>query len=71
MEYEPFTYQVHKNGTVQVFRGGRCVTTLGGPRGEALAIDLENADEEHVQYLLQRATGNYKRGNERRRGSGR
>jgi hypothetical protein len=65
MTYEPFSYQVRKNGAVHIFRGGRCIATLGGPRGAALASDLEDADEECVQYLLQRATGNYKRGNER------
>lgn len=65
MTYEPFTYQVRKNGTVHIFRGGRCVVTLGGSRATTLVSDLEGADEEYVQYLLQRATGNYKHGNER------
>jgi len=65
MTYEPFTYQVRKSGAVHIFRNGRCIATLGGSRGAALAADLEDADEEHVQYLLQRATGNYKHGNER------
>ena len=40
--------------------------TLGGERGRCLAGDLDDADETLVQYLLQRATGNFKRGNERR-----
>jgi len=41
------------------------VMTLGAERARRLADDLEDADETHVQYLLRRATGNFKRGNER------
>jgi hypothetical protein len=40
--------------------------TLGGKRAEKLAEELANAQEEvEVQKLLQRVTGNFKRGNER------
>lgn len=42
--------------------------TLGGVRAEKLAGELAEADEEEAQALLQRATGNFKRGNERRKG---
>jgi hypothetical protein len=39
--------------------------TIGGKRGQKLTQDLANApDEARVQYLLQRITGNFKRGNE-------
>ncbi len=42
--------------------------TLGGKRAQKLAINLANAEEEaEVQALLQRVTGNFKRGNERQR----
>jgi len=68
MDQGPFRYQVRKDGVVRIFRGGRCVTTVSGPRGRALASELNGADDEYVQYLLQRASGNYKRGNERREG---
>ena len=63
---ERFSYQTTKDGVVRVFWEGRCVTTLGGGRGDALAAELAAADDEQVQALLQRATGNFKRGNERR-----
>lgn len=67
MANETFDYQAHKNGTVRIFWEGRCVMTLGGERGEKLRAALEAAEfEEEVQSLLQRATGNFKRGNERR-----
>ena len=67
MGHETFSYRVHKNGVVRIFWEGRCVMTLGGARGQKLASELAEADEEDIQYLLQRATGNFKRGNERQR----
>jgi hypothetical protein len=41
------------------------VKVLAGSAGAKLAAALEGADDETVQALLQRATGNYRRGNER------
>jgi hypothetical protein len=65
MAHEIFTYQTHKNGITRIFWEGRCVVTLGGKRGQELAGALADADEKEVQSLLQRAIGNFKRGNER------
>jgi hypothetical protein len=62
---EPFTWQVTGDGAVRVFRGGRLVVTVGGSRAATLAAKLDGADEEQAQQLLARATGNYRRGNER------
>ncbi|MFC1682947.1 hypothetical protein ACFL0G_01900 [Candidatus Zixiibacteriota bacterium] len=67
MGQETFSYRIHKNGIVRIFWEGRCVLTLGGPRGEKLAKKLAEADEKNVQRLLQRATGDFKRGNERQK----
>ncbi|MGB5048548.1 MAG: hypothetical protein WBO46_06405, partial [Caldilineaceae bacterium] len=67
MGNETFSYQAHKGGVLRIFWEGRCVITLGGSRGEKLLSQLGAAEfEEDVQALLQRATGNFKRGNERR-----
>lgn len=66
MGHETFSYQAYKSGIVEIFWEGRCVMTLGGARARRLADGLKDADEPTVQYLLQRATGNFKRGNERR-----
>lgn len=66
MGHETFTYQSHKDGVLRIFWEGRCVMTLGGSRGRKLTEQLAAAEwEEEVQALLQRATGNFKRGNER------
>ena len=63
---DPFDWQVTKDGRVRVFRGGREVVVIGGARGDKLAAELTAADDEGAQQLLARATGNYKRGNEKR-----
>ncbi|MEZ4631682.1 MAG: hypothetical protein R2880_13395 [Deinococcales bacterium] len=65
MGKEPFSYKVHKDGLVRIFWQGRCVMTLGGDRGQMLAQELQDAGEAEQQYILQRVTGNFKRGNER------
>ena len=65
MGHEVFGFQTTKDGVVRIFWQGRCVVSLGGPRGRRLAAELAEAEPEQVQYLLQRATGNFKRGNER------
>jgi len=66
MGQERFDYQVAKGGTVRIFWEGRCIITLGGERGRRLVADLADADDDQIQYLLRRVTGNFKRGNERR-----
>jgi hypothetical protein len=66
VEQESFSYQINKQRQVRIFWQNRCVMTLGGARGEQLANALLEAGDEEVQYLLQRITGNFKRGNERK-----
>lgn len=66
MGHEIFDYQITKSGVIRIFWDGRCIMTLGGKRADKLAQDLSQAQEEaEVQRLLQRVTGNFKRGNER------
>jgi len=62
---EPFDWQVTADSRVLVSRGGKQVVVVAGVRGSKLAAQLETADNERAQQLLARATGNYKRGNER------
>jgi hypothetical protein len=63
---DPFGYAVTKSGTMSITRGGRLVVTLSAGAAEQLAKKLDTADEAGAQLLLAKATGNYKRGNERR-----
>jgi hypothetical protein len=64
---DPFDFQVTKSGLVRISRGGRVVVTVAGAQADRLAAALErSADERETQLLLAKATGNYRRGNERR-----
>ena len=61
-----FTALVTKDDRVLVTREGRTVAVLSGSPAERLALGLSSADDDDArQLLLARATGNYKRGNER------
>lgn len=62
---DPFDYRVTKQGGVIVSRGGRAVMTVGGRDAARLVAALQGADESEAQHLLARASGNYRRGNER------
>jgi hypothetical protein len=66
LEDDPFDYRVTSGGQVLVARGGRTVVTVGGASATRLITSLAEADERTAQLLLAKATGNYKRGNERR-----
>ncbi|MFO6452906.1 MULTISPECIES: hypothetical protein [unclassified Aeromicrobium] len=60
-----FTHRVTQDGTVLIGWQGRTVTTVSGRAAERLVARLASADRREVQHLLARATGNFKRGNER------
>jgi hypothetical protein len=67
LDDDPFEWRVTKNGQVHVSRGGRTVTIMRGAAASRLIAKLEHAaDDEAQQHLLANATGNYKRGTERR-----
>jgi hypothetical protein len=62
----PFRFAVTKDGRVRISWRSRVVTTVVGAAATRLTASLDAADdEEQVQQLLARATGNFKRGNER------
>jgi hypothetical protein len=65
LEDDPFDWRVTKDGQLLVSRGGRLVTTVRGAAAAKLHGRLQHATADETQQLLARATGNYKRGNER------
>jgi hypothetical protein len=65
LDDDPFTWQVTKDGRVFVFRDGRQVAIVAGTRADRLRLRLERSPNE-AQHALARATGNYRRGNEKR-----
>lgn len=62
---DPFDYRVTGQGGVLVSRGGRVVMRVGGGDAARLVVALQRADDSQAQHLLARASGNYRRGNER------
>ncbi len=63
---DTFAYTVTKDGRIRISHGGRVVTTVAGQAASRLSERLKGASEADAQQLLARATGNFKRGNERR-----
>lgn len=69
MGKEHFSYRITKNGKVLVYwpgKDGEREIVIKGARAEKLIRELPTMDNEHQQLALARATGNFKRGNERR-----
>jgi hypothetical protein len=64
---EPFGFRITKDRRLLIERGGRTVSIVAGTAAQQLIARLDAADERATQLHLARATGNYKRGNERPR----
>jgi hypothetical protein len=62
-----FTFRIAKGDRVLIEWRGRVVTVVSNEAGRRLASQLALADPAGQQALLARATGNFKRGNERGR----
>ncbi len=62
---EPFSHRRLKDGRVQLFYRQRLVETLAGSAAAKFVRRVQGASPEEAQLLMARATGNFKRGNER------
>lgn len=62
---DPFAFRTTAGGEVRIERGGRVVTVLRGARASAFLRRVEGATAGEQQLAMARATGNYRRGNER------
>lgn len=60
-----FTYSATKADVVTIYFHHKPVTTLKGKAAVKFLHAAETADENKRQHLMARATGNFKRGNER------
>jgi len=65
LEEEVFDYKVTKDKKVFIFYHGKQVTTLGGAKALEFITDIEDADSKEKQFIMAKATGNFKRGNEK------
>ena len=61
-----FGWSERQNGEIAITKDGRLVTVVRGQTADRLGKSLATASDDRVQHLLARATGNYRRGNERR-----
>lgn len=61
-----FGFATRKDGTVVISHYNRPVTTLRGKKAERFLDRIDNLAGREAQLLMARATGNFKRGNERR-----
>ena len=62
-----FSYRTRKDGTVAIFWNNRPADGPGRAARRALPRGRPEANAEERQQLMARATGNFKRGNERRK----
>ncbi|TQR19856.1 hypothetical protein [Psychrobacillus vulpis] len=68
LEDNPFSYQITKNKTVFLEYHGKQIKILKGKDAEKFLERIEEAEnEKEVQLILAKITGNFKRGNERRK----
>jgi hypothetical protein len=66
LKEKPFSYRERQDGTVAIYWRRIPATTLGGKLAENFLAAAAEAGEDELQLLLAKATGNFKRGNERR-----
>ena len=65
LEEEVFTYKISKDKKVFIFWRGKQVSILSGPKANSFISDIAMAEEHEAQLIMAKATGNFKRGNER------
>ncbi|MEZ4396279.1 MAG: hypothetical protein R3C71_05185 [Candidatus Krumholzibacteriia bacterium] len=62
---EPFSYREVASGKVFIAYEGRDVTVLAGKQATAFLRKVAGLDARGRQLVMAKATGNFKRGNER------
>jgi len=65
LDGEVFDYKITKDRRVFISFYGKQVTTLSGTKAEDFITGIEEADGKEAQLLMAKATGNFKRGNEK------
>ena len=64
---EPFSWLTRADGAIVIRYHDAPVTLLRGKAAEKFTARVSKADRPAAQQLMARATGNFKRGNERKR----
>ena len=67
LKEQPFTFSQRGDGSVAIFWKGRRVSVLTGKLAENFLAAAPECTGQELQLLMAKATGNFKRGNEKRR----
>lgn len=65
LDDEVFTYRLTKDKKVFISYEGKQVTALSGKKAEHFIAKIQNANQKEAQLIMAKATGNFKRGNEK------
>ncbi|MBA3347484.1 MAG: hypothetical protein H0T13_02885 [Actinobacteria bacterium] len=65
LKERPFSYRARNDGTVAIFWKRIPATVLAGKLAENFLAAVPEATDAEQQLLMVKATGNFKRGNER------
>ena len=66
LDDNPFSWQTLRDGSIAITWRGQSAGTLRGAAAAKLQRQLDRGDANAQQLALAKATGNFKRGNERR-----
>lgn len=67
---QPFSFVARADGSIVIRYHAAPVTILRGRAADRFSARVADADPPAAQQLMARATGNFKRGNERQRARG-
>ena len=67
LKEQPFTFRQRKDGSVAIFWKRVPATVLTGKLAQNFLAVSSDCSGQELQLLLAKATGNFKRGNERKR----
>ena len=65
LDEEIFTCRITKDKKVFISYEGRQVTTLNGKKAAEFITKIGDANDKEAQLIMAKATGNFKRGNEK------
>jgi hypothetical protein len=67
LEEEPFSYSISKDNKIFLYWFEKQVMILKGKESEKFLARIKNADRKEAQLVMAKVTGNFKRGNEKRK----
>ena len=65
LDEEIFSYKITKDKKVFISCEGKQVTILSGKKADEFIAKIQNFEGKEAQLIMAKATGNFKRGNEK------